>query len=72
MTRRPIEYQGVSLTVECTFQPEEMAIWNYGGGDGHPGDPAGVEIYDIFHAEESIYNLFSDDQIEEITEILMR
>ena len=66
-----VVYEGIELDVQFDYEPEEKQVWTYSNGDpGHPGSPEMFIIYDVFVSETNITALLSDDQLEQITELL--
>jgi hypothetical protein len=61
-----IEYRGIDFHVEWEHTPGEDMTYDY------PGCPEEAEIIRIWHKETDFTNFFTEDQIIEIEQILLK
>ena len=65
-----LEAEGVPLTVEGFYSPEEKEVLYYLDGSGHPGSPAEFEIMEVKlqGTYVDLFDLLSENIIQEIEE----
>ena len=61
-----IEYRGIPFTVRWDYTPGSS------GTDDYPGYPEEAEIIRVFHKDTDFTNFFTEDQILEIEQILLK
>jgi len=68
MKKSKIELQvdDVWLEVEYDYTKEEPEVTYYSDGSGHPGSPAGVDVYKVKAGGVDISDIISDYVFEEI------
>ena len=60
-----ITFNGIDLGVDGYHQPEEkMTHW-------HPGCPEAFEVHEVFHCGQEITALFTEEQLEEIGNLVL-
>ncbi len=59
-----VNYRGIELQVAYTWHPAERATHNY------PGCPEEFDIQGVYHLGENIINIFSDEQIDELINLI--
>ncbi len=68
-----INYSGVPLTIEGNYYEGDPQVMYDSNGEGYPGSPSEFEILKITvsDSEIDIWELFSNKQIDEITELVI-
>lgn len=66
-----VEYRGVSLVVEGTYEPEEPMVMYYPDGSGYPGSASDFEINAVFVADVDIFDMLTDDQLLDIRNLVL-
>jgi hypothetical protein len=68
-----INYLGVPLTVDGTYYKGDPQIMYINNGESYAGSPADFEILKITVSDSDvdIWELFSNKQIDEITELII-
>ena len=65
-----ISYCDVDLTVVSEFYPANKGVWEKGGLQISPDEPATYEVQDVHLGGQSIWDLLSVEQIENIEKML--
>lgn len=60
-----IEYKGIKLLVEGTYEEGEEETWE------HPGAASEFDVNSIFVGDVDIYDLFSAMDLEDIVELVI-
>ena len=67
-----IKYKGIPISVDYNFTKGDERVNYYPDGSGYPGSNDEIEIKTIFVSDSNIdiLELFSEEQIEELIEII--
>lgn len=64
-----IKYKDVDLLVGGHYTPPEEQVMYYPDGNGYPGSASEYTVEEVFVGETDIYNLFSWDDLDRISEL---
>lgn len=68
-----IEFKGVPLRVEGTYEAGEEQVNYYSDMSGHPGSASSFDVNEIYatDSEINLFGIFDEEEIEEIeTEVI--
>lgn len=66
-----IIYKGIFLEVEGNYTEAKDGVMYYGDLDGHPGNPALFQTYDVFVEGVNIVDLLREDDLMEIDNLVL-
>ena len=68
-----VTYKGLIFQVDYDYTPERSGVWTLPNGDpGYPDEPAELDIEAIKLCGIDIYDLLSQDTINQIDELTFR
>lgn len=66
-----IEYRGVKLMVEGTYEPEEPMVMYYPDGSGYPGSASDFDVNAVFVGNIDIFDILANDQLDDIRDLVL-
>jgi len=68
-----IIFIGIPLRVVGTYEPEEPMVMYYPDGSGYPGSASNFDVNEVYavDSEIDIFEVFSDDRIETIRDLVI-